>query len=397
MEKTKKLFDSMPYETEFEAEIIAVESASNQIKVVLNQTLFFPEEGGQTPDRGTINGCEVTDVRIENGIITHYISGPDEAKNTTAIEVGARVFGKIDWDRRFYNMQNHSGEHIISGTLFRWLGSNNVGFHLSDHLVTVDTSRDLTKEELLELEIRVNDVIYRNVPIKTGYPSPEELKGLEYRCKGEIEGPVRLVEIEGVDLCACCAPHVANTGEIGLIKIIKAIRYKGGTRLTIICGSRAFKYVQELYEQNQTLSHFLSEPPEKVAEAVERLSNELGEARVKLSEMQKRLIMQQIERIPAETANVWLFSEELEPVVQRNAVNALVEGHGGYCGIMVGNDEEGYRYIVGSSGNDAREISNLFKAEFGAKGGGKPEMVQGAVEAEKNAILGALKRNGRYL
>ncbi len=397
MEKTKKLYDSMPYEIEFEAEVIAVESAENQIKVVLDQTLFFPEEGGQTPDRGSINGCEVTDVQIQKGIITHNILCPENTQNTTAIKTGERVFGKIDWTRRYYNMQNHTGEHVLSGILFRQFKSNNVGFHLSDNLVTVDTSRDLTKEELLSLEIQANETIYKNAPVKTFYPEPEVLEKLDYRSKGEIEGPVRLVEIEGVDLCACCAPHVAHTGEIGIIKIIRAIRYKGGTRLTILCGRSAFEYVQELYAQNQALSHLLSEPPEKVAEAVERLNGELGEARSKLSELQQRLIMQQIEQIPSDQEHVWLFTEELDPFVQRNAVNSLVEGHDGFCGIFAGSDEKGYRYIIGGRGKDSREVNALLKAGFGAKGGGKSEMVQGSVEADKNEILGLLKRDGRYI
>ncbi len=393
MNQTKKLYDDMPYETEFEAEVISVESAENQIKVVLNQTLFFPEEGGQNPDSGTLNKCSVTDVQIQNGIITHIISTSEQDEKTSGIRKGERVFGKIDWARRFSNMQNHSGEHIISGILFRRYSSNNVGFHLNDHLMTLDTSRNLTLNEMVEVEEEANEVIYRNLPVRTFYPDSETLKSLEYRSKGEIEGPVRLVDIEGVDLCACCAPHVARTGEIGLIKIVHAIRYKSGTRLTILCGRRAFAYLQELHDQTQTLSRLLSEPPEKVGAAVERLYAETGNLRAGLSELQQRLVLQEIRGIPDTREHVWLFFETLDVHVQRNAVNLLVEKHAGYCGIFSGNDKDGYRYIIGGEGRDTRAISTLLKAEFGAKGGGKPEMVQGSVEAPEKEILAVLNRS----
>ena len=232
---TEKLYDQDAYAVEFDAKVLSCEAYHDKDEsgyhVVLDRTLFFPEEGGQSPDKGTINGIEVTDVQIKKDVVTHSLKEP--------LAVDENVHGKIDWTHRFNNMQQHSGEHIFSGIVHSRFGYDNVGFHLSDNIVTMDFNGVLTADEVKEIETAVNDVIVKNLPVEITYPAKEELAALDYRSKIEIEGQVRIVTIPGVDVCACCAPHVKRTGEIGTLNVQSLSNYKGGVRISILSGFRA--------------------------------------------------------------------------------------------------------------------------------------------------------------
>ena len=269
MTETIKLYDRDAYAIEFEADIISCEpnkADDKQFDIILNQTLFFPEEGGQSPDMGILGGYSVVDVQIKNGVITHtvdisagdccimgkeeaqtekktdgQITGMECASEKVELAAGVHVHGKIDWQHRFYNMQQHSGEHIFSGIVHRRFGFENVGFHLSDSVVTMDFSGVISPEDIAEVEHEVNVAISKNIPIEVTYPSRDELAHMEYRSKIEIEGQVRIVTVPGYDVCACCAPHVKRTGEIGMLKVMNYQNYKGGVRISILCGFRALE------------------------------------------------------------------------------------------------------------------------------------------------------------
>ena len=384
---TRKLYDIDAYATEFEAivlsceEVEAVDSdgaACVRYKVVLDQTLFFPEEGGQTPDKGTIGDAEVVDVQIKEDVILHYV--------TKSLQQNDCVKGKIDWKHRFYNMQQHSGEHLFSGLAYRWHGLNNVGFHLSNQIVTMDFDGVLTEEQIKEMEWAVNEAIVANAEVKTYYPSKEELAELEYRSKKEIEGALRIVEIEGYDMCACCAPHVKRTGEIGSFKIQSVQKYKGGVRISFLCGFRALEEYRKKAEIISNLTGILTTNQDNLADHVTKMKDQIFTLKSELSNAKKVLMEGKIAEIPVEQKDVILFEQDLDTSDMRNTVNKLMEAHEGVCGIFVGTDKEGYNYIIGSKTVDCREIANALREELNARGGGKSQMIQGSLTAEEDEI-----------
>ena len=380
-------------------------------EVILDRTVFFPEGGGQSPDTGWIishwrgrdAGCtyRVTDVQIADGVIRHTVtavpsdpaSDDPEVKNAdscgqefSGLAVGDNVTIAIDWERRFGFMQNHTGEHILSGLMHSRYGFDNIGFHLSDHSVTVDVNGQLDEEEILALEREANEVIYRNAEVEILYPSEKELPQYVYRSKIEIEGQVRLVRIPDVDLCACCATHVRRTGQIGLIKIVRTVKFNGGMRLFILCGRRAFEMVQRQQQCVEEVSHLTNRSRDEIGDGVRHLLDEIGSLKQKNRELEYKAASLRIDAIPAEQENAVLFVGEMDAIVQRNMVNRLMEEHSGICGVFCGDDEAGYRYIIGSRTLDARETQKKLREKLGAKGGGKPAMVQGSVSGTKASV-----------
>ena len=384
---TFELYYSHPYKTDFEADIISInacDTKGNTYKVILNQTLFFPEAGGQSCDKGEILigdiSATVESVQIDkDGIISHYIYSSSPLNITNL--VNTKIKGKIDWNHRFSNMQQHSGEHIFSGIVHEKYGYDNVGFHLSDNSVTMDYNGYLTPDEAYEIEALVNKVIADNVDVTCSFPSDTELENIDYRCKGELSGDVRIVEIKGVDTCACCCPHVAKTGEIGLLKVISSIKYKGGTRLSILCGFRALKYFSSLQADMNELRTLLSSELSEVVNNVAAIKNERDELKIKLREANKAKLIIEIDHL-SDSDRALIFTDEVDAKSQREALNYLIERRDNYCGILVGDDKKGYSYLIGSNSLDSTLIGERLKESFGAKGGGKKEMIQGFVEAK---------------
>ena len=401
MTKTKRLYETNAYLTRCGATILEVKGAKSEdlAELVLDQTVFFPEGGGQSADRGWIiaggdDGSEalmlaVKDVQIEDGVIRHVVECTDAQRKK--LIPGDKAELQIDWERRFGFMQNHTGEHILSGIMHNKYGFDNIGFHLSDNSVTLDVNGQLGEEEILLLEWEANETVYANLPVQVSYPSEEELAGTEYRSKIEIEGQTRLVTIPGVDVCACCATHVGMTGEIGLIKIVKVIRYNGGMRLFISCGRRALALMQKRQRRIEEVSHLTNRSQDEIGDGVRHLLEEIGDLKQKNRDLEYRAAYLRLETIPAEQKNVWLFVGEMDAIVQRNLVNRLCEEHEGACGVFAGSDtEEKYRYIIGSRTSDSREVQKVLRDRLGAKGGGKPEMIQGSVTGTEAAIREAL-------
>ena len=381
--KTVKLYDIDAYATEFEATVLSCEEIQKDgetlYKIILDKTLFFPEEGGQTPDKGTIDGINVLDVRIQKDIISHFLPEP--------IREGVQISGKIDWNHRFSNMQQHSGEHIFSGIVSKEYHLNNVGFHLSDNIVSMDYDGVLTAEQIEEIEWKANQAIIENIEIDTQYPDETTLSKLEYRSKIEIDGPVRIVTIPGYDVCACCAPHVKRTGEIGILKVMSVQNYKGGVRLTILCGFRALQEYREKNKVISSLMNLFSTSQDTLLERAQQLKNTNQELKLQLGVLKQDAMLGKIEMIPKEQKNVILFEENLETVIARNVVNALVEQHDGICAVFAGNDVDGYQFILGSSSLDCKEIAGSLRNEFGAKCGGSQAMIQGSVTARNMQIM----------
>lgn len=379
MKETIRLFDRDAYARSFTSKVISCEALEEgNFRIVLEETLFFPEAGGQSSDRGRLNHATVEDVQIEAGIIYHYT---DEA-----LEAGRTVRGEIDWEHRFSHMQQHAGEHIFSGTVNRLFGLNNVGFHLSDQVVTMDFDGVLTMEQLETVEWEVNRAVAENVEIQVSYPTPEELQVLEYRSKIEIEGQVRIITIPGYDVCACCAPHVRRTGEIGMVKIMTVQNHKGGIRVSILCGFRALMAFREKTKIISALTNLLSTNQEALPIQIEKQKNRIYALKGELAEARQKLMEYRVAELSSEQRNVLLFERDLETGVMRNTVNSLVERHRGVCGIFVEKEEGGYRYILGSRRVNCKKLAALLGEKLGAKGGGSEGMIQGSVDASEEEI-----------
>lgn len=382
LNKTIRLYDADAYQTEFEAAVLACEEVEKKdgrvYQVWLDQTLFFPEEGGQSPDMGTIDGVEVLDVQIKNDVITHTLAAP--------LTVGATVKGIVDWKHRFYNMQQHSGEHIFSGIVHKKFGYDNVGFHLSDSIVTMDFNGVITPEEITEIEEKVNQAIIENIPVEVSYPSKEELKELDYRSKIEIEGQVRIVTIPGYDVCACCAPHVRRTGEIGSLKVMNVQSYKGGVRVSILCGFRALDAFRQKADIITELMAEFSTSQEAIIDNVKKLKGANQTMKNQLAAAKQELMEYKVSAIPEDSENAILFEADLETPVVRGVVNGLVEKFTGISAVFVGNDENGYQFIVGSKNKDCRQIASALREKLSARGGGSDRMIQGSVAATQLQI-----------
>ena len=386
MQTTDKLYDKDSYLKEFTATVVACEQKDETTwKIVLDRTAFFPEGGGQTGDIGWLNDIEVTDTREKSGVIYHETKVP--------IEVGAQVAGKIDFTVRYDKMQQHTGEHILSGIVCSTYGYNNVGFHLSTEITTLDFDGELSAEQVRELEIKANEMIYANIPVQVKFPNKKELAEMDYRSKIEIEGQVRIVEIPEIDRCACCAPHVKMTGEIGLIKIVSCERHRGGCRLTIVCGMRALKDYQQKQESVGNVSALLSAKPEKIAEAVVRLQEQQAKLREQLNSIQAMYLKGKLEMLTGNEKSACIFEETLDSIAMRNFVNDAMEKCSGVCGAFIGTDDGGYHYVLGSKTVDMREFSKKLNEKFHGKGGGKPQMVQGSLTGSAKEIQEFISRS----
>lgn len=407
-QETIRLYDNDAYATEFEATVLSCESKAdtdNLYEVVLDQTLFFPEEGGQSPDKGVINGINVVDVQIKNGVITHTIdiavteneAGGETDKIETdkikldktkldVISAGSHVAGKIDWQHRFYNMQQHSGEHIFSGIVHSRFGFENVGFHLSDSIVTMDFSGVISPEDIADVEHEVNVAITKNIPIEITYPSKAELESLEYRSKIEIEGQVRIVTVPGYDVCACCAPHVKRTGEIGMLKVMNYQNYKGGVRISILCGFRALEAFRQKSEIISELMGIFTTNQEAIVDNVTKLKVANQSLKSELGTAKAELMDYKIASLPTDIDNAILFEADLDLNAARGCVNKLVEKYSGVSAVFTGNDDNGYSFIIGSKNVDCNNIAAALRNKLEARGGGKPVMVQGSVKAARKDI-----------
>ena len=379
--ETVKLYDEHPYDTTFHATIQDIQYDKNTT-LILDQTLFFPEEGGQCADSGTIDGYEVIDVQISKGIIKHILKGHIE------LEIGNEIQGEIDWDLRFSNMQNHSGEHIFSGIVHREYGYDNVGFHLGKDVVSVDFNGPIDEVSLRRIEKEVNQVIYENRVIRAYYPSEEELASLNYRSKKEVDSPLRIVEIENCDVCACCAPHVRRSGEVGLFKVVHMMNYKGGVRIFILCGQRALDYVLELDDNMNVIYHMLSANNSSVVKYVKQLIDTNNALKQEVFNLNKKEVQRVVEE--ANENHRYFFIEDLDKNLQREMVNSLVQRLEGYVGVFVGSDQMGYRFILASRNNDTTKLFDVLKSR-GAKGGGNALMVQGYIKTSQDTIEELLK------
>jgi alanyl-tRNA synthetase len=282
-------------------------------------------------------------------------------------------------------MQIHSGDHIVSGLMHRKYGFHNVGFHLGGE-ITMDFDGELTREQLNEIEDEANRIIYENVQITAEYPSKDILVATEYRSKLDLTENVRLVTIGEYDICACCAPHVSRTGEIGMIKLLDAVRYKGGMRIHFLAGSAALEHYRKVWTDVATLSALLSVPQSDVVEGLKKRDAEIEKRGAIISSLRKQLLDYKIAALQETQGNLCIFTDDPDMLALRLLVNAGVEKCTGICAAFTGNDTDGYKYIMGAQNADLRSLSKQINTALGGKGGGSTQMIQGSCSAKESDI-----------
>lgn len=381
---TKKLYYEDAYKKQFESKVVACEAYKDKFAVVLEATAFYPEGGGQSSDQGELINDEahihakVTHVFIKEEIIYHVVDVP--------LEVGVCVVGTIDFKRRFDMMQQHSGEHILSGLINKHYGYNNVGFHLGETYMTADFDGELTKDQLREIERLSNEAIYKNIPVVAKLYTQEEAMKLSYRSKIEITGLVRVVTIGDYDACACCGTHVNETGEIGIIKCTDLQRHRGGVRITMLCGQRALADYEMKQEITTEVGAKLSTKPEAITTSVDKLQEELGSLKQKLAAYKMELFaFKAKEYARAEASTLCILEEDLVGDELRKLCLALTAQTPKICLVLTG-EMGNYKYALGSSAMDIRDLAKSLNKEFDGRGGGSSELCQGSLKGEFKLI-----------
>ena len=374
--EVRKLYYEDSHLKEFTATVISCEEAKGGYAVMLDATAFYPTGGGQECDLGILGGTRVLDVKEQGEQIVHLCEDP--------LEVGTQVIGAIDWERRFDHMQQHSGEHLVMGQVFQKFGYHNVGFHMGGHLVTIDLDGPVTWEDLMEIEAKTNEIICRNLPVKTWCPSPEELVNIPYRSKKRIPWPVRIVEFGGEDICACCGTHVKYTGEIGLVKFVSCIKFKEGVRIELASGKRAMELFRNIFEQNRQVSQTFSAKILETGEAAQKFNEMLQQEKYRAVGLQRK-VFAAIADSYAGTERAIHFEEDLQPGQVRELADAISD-RATTAVVLSGTDETGYAICIISKSADTRELGKAVNTALNGRGGGKPGAFQGSVQATRTAI-----------
>ena len=375
--KTRTLYYEDSHLSRFSARVLSCEPAKNGYAVTLDATAFYPEGGGQAGDTGFLSGIRVLDTREIQEQVVHICETP--------LEAGTTVEGILDFAPRFLRMQQHSGEHIVSGIIHRRYGYHNVGFHMGSELITIDFDGVIPAEDLCAIEAEANAAVWQNLPIRCWYPGEAELPNVFYRTKRALPWPVRIVEVPGFDSCACCGTHVSATGEIGLIKLFTAVGLRGGTRMEMACGSAAFAILNRAYEQNRLVSQAFSAKIEETGAAAARMNEALASAKYRITGLERQ-IFSAIAAGYAGAGNVVHFEDGLDNAAVRDLSDAIAERCGGTAAVFSGCGAEGYAFCLVTRNGDLRQLGRDMTKALHGRGGGKPNFQQGRVQAAKAEI-----------
>lgn len=374
---TRKLYYEDAHLSVFSAKVISCEKTEKGFAVILDATAFYPEGGGQAGDTGTLGRVQVLDTQEQGEQVVHICDGP--------LTPGETVKGRIDYDTRFLRMQQHSGEHIVSGIINRRWGYHNVGFHMGAESTTIDFDGIIPQEALPELEAEANAAVWANIPLHIWTPDKEELPQVNYRTKRALPWPVRIVEVPGYDTCACCGTHVSATGEIGIIKLFSAVNFRSGTRMEMACGKLAYEILSAAYEQNKQVSQAFSAKPMETGAAAQRMNEVLAQQKYRVIGLERQIFAGIAEGYEGK-GNVLHFAEDLDGNALRELTDKIAEKCGGRAAVFCGSDEDGYAYCLASRDGDLRPFGKEMAAALGGKGGGKPNFQQGRVGANRVTI-----------
>ena len=374
--ETRKLYYEDSHRKSFSARVLSCEEAKGGWEIILDATAFYPEGGGQACDLGVLGESAVLDVQERGAAVVHLCHKP--------LAVGETVEGTVDWARRFDLMQQHSGEHMVSGVIHSLYGFQNMGFHIGSELVTVDVAGPVPPEMLQEIEDRTNAAIWENRPVRCWYPSSEELPAIPYRSKKALEGPVRIVEFPGTDICACCGTHVKHTGEIGLVKIVSCVKFRQGVRMEMVSGARAVAYLSRAYEQNRQVSQAFSAKIMETGEAARKMNEALNAEKFKVTGLQWQLFNHVAESY-RDKGNVLHFADGLSPADIRELADRIAKASGG-IGAVFSGEKESYQLCMVCHGGDIKALGTALNKALNGRGGGKPGFFQGSVAADREQI-----------
>lgn len=378
---TEKLYDIDSHIKEFEATVIDSYPAEDGYVTILDHTVFFPEGGGQASDIGYLNGVKVYDVQINDQVIYHY--------TTEQLPKGEKVTGVIDWERRFDFMQQHSGEHIVSGIAHSLYGCENVGFHLGADIVTLDFDKPLSREQISKIEVEANEAVFKNRKFTAYYPDKAALDNLKYRSKKELEGDIRIVEIEDTDMCACCAPHVYEAAEIGIIKLLDSEKLRGGVRIEMKCGRRALADFNERYKSTGEISSMLCAKQNEVSSAVKKLLENIDALKYQIGGLKRRIIADLSDNFDTDEPFTALFQDGFNIKELQLLADALHKKLGGMRAVFSGSNAE-YTFAICGEAQKLDSWFKDFKSRLTIRGGGRNGMVQGTVLNTKEEILGVI-------
>ena len=375
--ETRKLYYEDSHLSQFTARVLSCESVQKGWEVTLDATAFYPEGGGQACDLGSLGTAKVLDVQERGETVVHLCDSP--------LEVGTETEGRVDYDRRFRLMQQHSGEHIVSGIINRRYGYHNVGFHMGSETMVIDFDGVVPGEDLPAIELEANRAVWANLTVRCWYPSPEELPNVAYRTKKALPWPVRIVEIPGIDACACCGTHVKATGEIGIIKLFTAIGCRGGTRIEMACGAHAYALLNHAFAQNRLVSQAFSAKWQETGAAAARMNEALETEKTAKNGLWNR-IFGSVANSYVNHGDVVHFEDGMDSVQIRELADAIAECCGGTAAVFSGSDEMGYGFAMVTRQGDIRMLGKEMTAVLNGRGGGKPNFQQGRVNATRAAI-----------
>lgn len=376
--ETDKLYYTDPRLSAFTATVQACREVQDGWEIVLDRTAFYPEGGGQPCDRGTLERWDVLDVREEDGVIFHRLEKP--------LLPGEKVSGRVDMARRLDYTQQHSADHILTGVIHKRYGFDNVGFHMGETSTFIDLNGVLDEAELAEMERVANEVVWMDLPVEVSWPDAQTLSQMDYRSKKELTGPVRIVTVPGVDVCACCGTHVRRTGEVGTIKILSCVKLRGGVRVEYVAGRRAYLYFDDIQNQNHLVSMALSAKPLRTAEAVRRLLEERDGLQMRIAHLEREHCATVAEQL-RDKGDVLLFEEGLSADSVRRLADAIKDTCGGTVLVCSGSDETGYQYALAVQEGDVRTFGKAMNEVLDGRGGGRDaNFMQGSVKAKRTEI-----------
>ena len=374
---TRKLYYEDCYLTRFEAKVTGCETSKKGFEITLDATAFYPEGGGQACDLGTLGNAAVLDVQERGEDVVHLCDTP--------LEIGSTVVGNIDYDRRFDLMQQHTGEHIVSGIIHRRYGYHNVGFHMGSEMIEIDFDGVICAEDLPAIEAEANAALWQNIPVRCWYPAQEELPNVFYRTKRELPWPVRIVQVPGFDSCACCGVHVAHTGEVGLVKLFSVVGLRGGSRIEMSCGKRALMLLNRAFEQNRLVSQEFSAKWPETGAAAQKINDVLAAEKYRSANLQKR-VFENVAESYVNRGDVLHFEEGLASAELQQLADAIASRCGGVATVFSGTDGVGYGFAMVARDGDLRPQGKAMLAALSGRGGGKPNFQQGRVSATRSEI-----------
>ena len=386
MKEFEELFYQDPYCKKFNARVLSCTASKDGFDVLLDDTAFYPEGGGQPSDVGTLNDAHVLHVnRTSEGVIHHV---------DHALEVNSTVLGIIDWDVRFDHMQQHSGEHIMSGLIHQKFGYENVGFHMGDDVTLIDFDGMMTWDQVKEVELQANEIIWKNELIEAAFPTAEELKNIPYRSKKELSGDVRIVTIPNADVCACCGTHVNRTGEVGIIKALSSVKHHNGTRIELVCGKRAYLDDVQKTDANIRIMNLLSCRRYETEAAVERLQNSSLAKDRTINAMAAQALKTKADTYP--TGGSLIIDEEtgIEIYALRSFCTQLIKDDKAKTVAVLftdGSAADQFNYLIMSNVRNLKDDAKILNEKLSGRGGGRPDAIQGTFHASLSQIKETLE------